>query len=95
MSDTSYSAPSQAFSLPTYWQFRMWFEKGMMSFSINDSNVYLYEEGKEAQVIPGIVPENTWLSDFVRETSEDTRSFTDSVLLSTETALKIQALANR
>lgn len=93
MADTSYSAPAQAFSLPTYWQFRMWFEKGMMSFSINDNNVYLYEDGKEEQVIPGILPENNWLSDFALEISADTRSFTEGVLASTETALKIQAQA--
>lgn len=95
IADTSYSAPSQAFSLPSYWEFRFWCERGMLSFCYNDSRVSVYEEGKaEPSFFEGIRDERTWLTDFKAEIACGERNFTQGVFESTRTALEIQSFCD-
>lgn len=91
LADVSYSAPSQVFSMPTYWEFRIWCEKGLLTFNYIDSAVTVYEEGKTNPVRhEGIVSDEGYLSEFVSEIENGSQAVTDSVLKSTETALLIQ-----
>lgn len=91
LADVSYSAPSQVFSMPTYWDFKFWCERGLLTFHLTDSHVTIYEEGiKEPQVLEGIEPETNFLLDLMKEIEEDTDAMTTSVIASTRTALLIQ-----
>ena len=93
--DVSYSAPQSAFTLPTYWSFRFWCERGMMTFHYTDPRVTVYTDAG-AQVLDGISAEYTVLDDLDREIGSPTeRTFTESVLDSTETALRLQQCADR
>ena len=95
LADVSYSAPSQVFSMPTYWNFQIWCEKGLLTFNLINDSVTVYEEGvTEAQVIEGIVPKTDYLKDLIQEINNDSDIMTKSVIASTKTALCIQREAN-
>lgn len=96
LADVSYSAPSQVFSMPTYWEFRVWCEKGLLSFSFTDSAVTLYEEGSAAPVrIEGESNCESYLTEFLSEIQNGTGTVTENVLRSTETALMLQETADK
>lgn len=91
LADVSYSAPSQVFSMPTYWNFQFWCEKGMLTFNLIDSHVTIYEEGvTEPQILEGIAPNSDYLQDLMKEITSGTDAGTKSVIDSTRTALLIQ-----
>ena len=91
LADVSYSAPSQAFKMPSYWEFRFWCEKGMLSFNYVDNKVTLYKEGEtQAEVFEGVTDCGDYLDEFINGTSD-----TENVLNSTETALLIQKDADK
>ena len=96
LADVSYSAPSQVFSMPTYWNFQFWCEKGLATFCYTGKDVTVYEEGiPEAQILPGIPPESNVLADFLQQIRTGDNRQTQSVLNATETALTIQHAANQ
>ncbi len=96
LADVSYSAPSQVFSMPTYWNFQFWCEKGLATFCYTGKDVTVYEEGiPEAQILPGITPESNVLADFLQQIRTGDDRQTQSVLNATETALTIQRAANQ
>ena len=95
LADVSYSAPSQVFSMPTYWNFQIWCEKGLLTFNLINDSVTIYEDGvKEVQVLEGIAPKSDYLIDLIQEIDCDTDILTQSVIASTETALWIQKQAD-
>lgn len=94
LADVSYSAPTQAFSLPSYWEFRIWCDKGMITISVNNSSVTLYEEGATAPEVIKCPPATyDYLTEFVSEISTGATTVTENVLKSTEIALSIQKAA--
>ena len=96
LADVSYAAPSQVFSMPTYWEFRIWCDRGLLTLSLNDPAVAVFEEGiREAQRYEGLPPICDYLGDFASEIAQNTRSLTENTLRSTETALKLQLAADR
>ena len=96
LADVSYAAPSQVFSMPTYWEFRIWCDRGLLTLSLNDPAVTVFEEGvREAQRFEGLPPICDYLDDFAAEITHGTRSLTENTLRSTETALKLQFAADR
>ena len=96
LADISYSAPSQVFSLPSYWEFRIWCDRGLMCLSYNDPAVTVWEEGAtEPQRLDGIAPVCDYLGDFAAEVTSNARTLTESVLRSTETALLLQQYADQ
>ena len=95
LADISYSAPSQVFSMPTYWEFRFWCEKGMMTFSYADDKVTIYKDGDKIPIIADNVPYgDDWLCDFIRQIEKNDIATTEHTLKSCETALKIQMIAD-
>ena len=95
LADISYSAPSQVFSMPTYWEFRIWCARGMLTFHYTDSSVTLYEEGTPAPVVlAGETSRTDYLDELLAGMGGDT-SVTAGVLASTETALRIQQVADK
>lgn len=96
IADISYSAPSQVFSMPTYWDFKIWCEKGLLTFNFINQSVTVYEEGTpEPQTFDGIASDNYYLPELIREIEEDTRDVTENVLRSTDVALFLQREADR
>lgn len=95
LADVSYSAPSQVFSMPTYWEFRIWCEKGLLTFSYADKKVTFYAEGdKKPLVIEGKGLVDDYLDEFCNDISSKSLDRTTSVLRSTETALTLQKAAD-
>ncbi|MBE6608804.1 MAG: Gfo/Idh/MocA family oxidoreductase [Ruminococcaceae bacterium] len=95
IADTSYSAPSQGFSLPTYWEFRFWCEKGLLTFSYTLPDVTVYKEGVSEPVIyKRENVESDYLSEFIDEINSGRNEMTKNILTSTRCALGIQALAD-
>lgn len=96
MADISYSAPSQAFSLPSYWEFRIWCDKGMLVFNYKDPKVTVFEEGTEDAIVINCDPVDcSYLKDLYEEITNDTFACTQSTMISTRTALDLQVFADR
>lgn len=96
LADVSYSAPSQAFSLPSYWEFRVWCDKGMLQFNWATPSVTVYIEGKKDPVCYSDLAENgDYLSEFANEFQGGIRRMTDNILASTKTALLLQKEADK
>lgn len=95
LADVSYSAPSQAFSLPTYWEFRFWCEKGMLALAYNDRSLTVVEEGRaEAERILCESTPQGYLDEFFEEIQSGGHAVTVNVLASTEQTLRIQQAAD-
>lgn len=93
LADVSYAAPHQP--LPTYWNFQIWCDRGLVTFRCGSTEVTVYADGEKApEVLPGIAPESTLLDDFLKEIRTGSTDFTHSVLASTETTLRIQQAAD-
>ena len=96
LADVSYSAPSQVFSMPTYWEFRIWCERGLLTLHYTDSRVTLYEEGgSDPVLLEGEPNGQDYLWEFVSEIQSGGRVVTENVIRSTETALLIQKEADK
>lgn len=94
LADVSYAAPSQVFSMPTYWNFQLWCERGLVAFCCVNPDVTIYEDGKtEPEVLSGAASETNILEDFILEVQNNTNTFTDSVFAASETALRLQQVA--
>ena len=96
LADVSYSAPSQVFSMPTYWEFTFWCEKGMLRFSYAKNSVTVFKEGvKEPLCFKGDNTERDYLDEFVFEIRENKNEATENVILSSSAALRIQSFADK
>jgi|GEM_PF-43336 len=94
IADVSYSSPS--WKMPTYWEFRFWCDKGLLTYSYFDEKVRVYDkDGMNAvKEYEGIPIDYCYLDEFYYEIQNGSRKFTDSVLNSTESALKVQKAAD-
>jgi len=95
LADVSYSAPSQVFSLPYYWEFRIWCDRGVLSFCYNEPNVTLFEDGGPAESITYSGKIIGYIDEFLSEIHNNTSSVTENVLASTQTALLLQEQADK
>ena len=96
LTDVSYSTPLVPYTLPSYWEFRFWCEKGMLTFNYEKSDVTVYEAGRDAPVTePGIREGGDYLTDFLEAVKTGNPALTRDVLRSTETALTLQKIADR
>lgn len=95
IADVSYSAPdSLGFSMPTYWEFKIWGTKGMLMFHANADGVELYINGAEKMHMAECVDtDGNYLEDFLHDIDADVFENTDSVLKSTKATLAIQEKA--
>jgi len=94
LADVSYSAPSQVFSMPTYWEFRIFCDKALVTFHYTDSTVTVYEEGvAESQVFDGIAG-GDYLDEFMEAVETGDLSMLENVVASTAAALTLQEAAD-
>lgn len=97
MADVSYASPDGAgYSLPFYWEFKIWGTEGVITFSISTDGVTLYKKGiKEPVIIPKSEAECDYVEDFVREINGKKTKYlsTEECLKSALATLKIQSAA--
>ncbi|MDR0409230.1 MAG: Gfo/Idh/MocA family oxidoreductase [Spirochaetaceae bacterium] len=95
LADVSYSAPEQAMTMPTYWNFTFWCERGMLRFCAADLRVYVYEAGEsDVQVFQGIDDGTNVIDDFLFEIKAGADDLTEGVFAATYDALLLQAAAD-
>ena len=96
IADVSYSAPSQVFTMPTYWDFKIWCKKALIHYNITSNKVTVYEDG---ETVPKSVEFETQTSDYLidllNEIKCGCKCFTNGVLLATEQTLKIQEFSEK
>ena len=96
IADISYSAPTQAFSLPSYWEFRVWCEHGLLVFNRPDAAVTVYREGEaEPTHYTDLPAVSDYLTDFVEEIRTNGNQMTENIIASTRIALLLQAEADK
>lgn len=96
LADISYSTPKVSYILPSYWEFRIFCDRGMLSFNYADSTVTVHEEGNVAPVIlEGRAPDVLMLEEFAKAIESGDLSVSESVFASSESVLRIQAVADR
>ena len=98
MADVSYAVPDTiGFSIPYYWDFKIWGTEGVMAFSFSSDGIDLYKNGNTELVKVEKLPlENTYLEDFLNavEGKETKYLSTEESLLAMEQTLKIQQKAD-
>lgn len=95
LADVSYSSPSQVYRTDSYWNFKFWCDKGLLTFNINSDSVTIYDMGEDSpRIIKAEADGKNYLDDLINDIISDEFANTKSVLKSSETALKIQAKAN-
>ena len=91
LADVSYSAPSQVFSMPTYWNFKFWCRDALVNYNFVGDEITVYAEGEKAgRVIELVDGKSHYLANFVDDVVANKRTFTDSVLLAMAQTLEIQ-----
>ena len=96
LADVSYSAPSQCFTMPTYWEFRIFLEHGLISFCYAEPTVTVYKNGAcGPYVLDGIQPKMDYVDELIHAIESGDTAITENVLLSTEATQKIQQIANK
>ena len=96
--DVSYSTPDPtAYSLPGYWRFSFFGEKGWIECRFRGGEVLTAKEGDlKARVIEAPPVEGNYLDDFIRDVNGEATEFdTKSVIDSARATLKLQAVADR
>lgn len=98
IADVSYSAPSPlAFSLPPYWRFTFWGEKGWLEVRHGQSSLSMALEGdSEIRTVAAGSPDGDNLIDLLREIRGEATEFdTESVLRAARISLTVQRDADR
>jgi len=94
MADVSYAAPSMP--VPTYWNFKFWCEKGMLTFHMHDPHVTVYGmDAAKPEIHEGKPCTKDYLQDFKYAIADGSDSMTESVIASTRTVLQMQQLADQ
>ncbi|MBP3361996.1 MAG: Gfo/Idh/MocA family oxidoreductase [Clostridia bacterium] len=95
IADVSYCAPDTlGFSMPTYWEFKVWGTAGMLMFNANADGVEMYINGENKMLkMDGVNSESNYLDDFLHDIEADVFDNTDSLLMSTKAALAVQERA--
>ncbi len=97
LADVSYSAPnSMGYKYPYYWEFHIWGDKGMISFSVNTPTVTLCADGeKPPREIEPLTAVGTTLDAFLDEIEgKPTTTTTTEVIASSRATLLIQKAAD-
>ena len=96
LADISYSSPKVPYMLPSYWEFRFFCDRGMLTFNYPDSTVTVYEAGMDAPVVhEGKETDSPMLEEFAASIANGDFTHTESVFTTSESVLRIQAVADR
>lgn len=92
IADVSYSAPDSAFSLPGYWRFSFWGEKGMLECRLGEKSILMAQNGRPAEriTVPAVSDEDC-LRDLLHAVRGEAYAFTpNDALISSRYALMLQ-----
>ena len=96
IADVSYSAPSQVFSMPTYWDFKLWCKKGLIHFNAVQPKVYVYKDGEpQVLVLQDEMDVGDYLTDLINEIKMNENQITNSVLLAADQTLSLQEFSEK
>ena len=96
IADVSYAAPSQVFSMPTYWDFKLWCEKGLIHFNAVKAQVAIYKDGEgQPNILSEEISVGDYLTDLIKEIKTNGIQMTESVLMSTSETLSLQEYADQ
>ena len=96
IADISYAAPNtMGYTYPYYWEFHVWGEQGMLSFSYNSDGVTLCVNGAtEPEIVPAVTPVGDTLSAFLDDIAgKPTMMTTAEAFAASRATLTIQAAA--
>ena len=97
IADVSYAAPnSMGYAYPYYWEFHIWGDKGMLSFSVNSDGVTLCADGATApEQIPAVTPVGDTLASFLADIAgKPTMMTTAESIYASRATLLIQKAAD-
>ena len=97
LADVSYSAPNKmGYSYPYYWEFRVWGEKGMISFNVTQPGVILCADGETApRTVEPVAPVGNVLESFLNEIEgKPTMMTTAEAIAVSRATLLIQKVAD-
>ena len=96
IADVSYTTPDKVrYSLPYYWDFKIWGTEGMIAFSIYSEKVELYKKTQESVTLwDGIESTRNNLDDLIDDINGN-NNCTEGILSCAEEVLKIQSFADR
>lgn len=97
LADVSYSAPNKlGYTSPFYWEFHIWGERAMLSFSYGSDGVTVYGmDAAASEVVPPITPNGTILDAFLDDVEgKPTILSSAEVIASSRKTLEIQRLAD-
>lgn len=96
LADVSYAVPDGIeFSIPLYWEFRLWGTGGVAEFSLSKDLVFYKKGSSVPTVLPDKEPDSDFLSDFLNIVSEKEACLPmKDVFSSTRIALEIQSAAD-
>jgi len=94
MADVSYAAPKFEGIMPTYWDFYLWGNKGMLNFNLKSNEIRIYKT--EEKIIECEIRKTDYLNAFIKEINgEKTIMNTYDILESQRQVLLIQQFADR
>lgn len=94
VADVSYSAPTQVFSMPTYWDFKIWCEQGLLTFAATGDKITVYKQGEPQPLVTvGEAIDTDWLQELICEIRSGATEFTESIFRSSRQALLLQKAA--
>ena len=96
LADISYSAPSQVFTMPTYWDIKFWCKDALVHYNFVAGEVTVYAEGETGpKKIDFDVENNDYLECFIKDIKENVTEFTDGVLLAASQTLALQEYSEK
>ena len=82
--------------MPTYWEFRIWCAKGLLSFSATDPVVTLYEEGVPTpQKFDGKTVGFDYLTEFYDAITKNDPTMRENLFATARATLELQAIADK
>ena len=94
MADVSYAAPKFDGILPTYWDFYLWGNKGMLNFNLKTNEIRIYKTEEKIIECEDCKPD--YLNAFIKEINgEKTIMNTQDILESQKQVLLIQQFADK
>jgi len=94
MADVSYAAPKYNGIMPTYWDFYLWGNKGMINFNLKSNKIHIFKTDEEIIECEKNKPD--YLNAFIKEIKgEKTIMNTNDILQSQRQVLLIQQFADK
>ena len=80
--------------MPTYWDFKIWCEQGLLTFAATGDKITVYKQGEPQPLVTvGEAIDTDWLQELICEIRSGATEFTESIFRSSRQALLLQKAA--